>query len=141
MAWVTEALFSRWVLILVETEGTVQGRAVKAPGCRSDQIDLQDKPKAACQLAPSQVFLVTTLAGSDPQPGQTVSTAAPTRLARLGQGVQARLSGRSRVDVASPQFPGTALGRPGGPSHSQGFTACPLRVRGEASPPQEPERG
>ena len=44
---------------------------MKAPGCRSDQIDLQDKPEAACQLAPSQVFLVTTLAGSDPQPGQS----------------------------------------------------------------------
>lgn len=59
-------------------------------------MDLQDKPQAACQLAPAQPFLVTPLTVSHLRPGKSVaeahvSAAAPTRLARAGQGPQAPL--------------------------------------------------
>ena len=84
-----------------------------------DQIDRQDKPEAACQLTSAQVCPSPPgnhACGSDPQP-VCPNTPGPARTRDTGT-----LSGRSRVDAASPWFPGTALRGPAGPSHRPGFT-------------------
>ena len=84
-----------------------------------DQIDRQDKPKAACQLTSAQVCPSPPgnhACGSDPQP------VCPNTPGPAGTRDPGTLSGRSRVDAASPWFPGTALRGPAGPSHHPGFT-------------------
>lgn len=87
----------------------------------ADQMDLEDKPEAACQLAAAQPFLVTVLTGHDARLRRAVA-AAPTCLAQRGRGAQTWLLGTSMVAVASSLVLRYSLGGGGrcseGPSHS-----------------------
>lgn len=107
-------------------------------GCESPRmwIRLIDRtsPRQPAKLASAQVCPAPPgnhVCGSDPRPG------CPNTPGPAGTRGPGTLSGRSRVDAASPWFPGTALRGPAGPSHSPGFTVhLPFKSSGgsKASP-------